>query len=574
MFVGSKALIIGTIIVILVVVIVICVNIFKRKRNRAYARQIAQLDKEKNIIESTPVLSELAKVETIIKNDKMEERYKVWQDRFELVKSVQISEINDMITDLDMFLDKKDYIGYQTKVAKIELELYKAREAMNTLLSEIEEINLSEEKYRSIITKLKTKYRELDSKFQIHQKEYEDITEVIKLQFENIEKRFQDFEVSMEKNDYNEVVHIVKAIDTMVDHMTIVVNEVPDLILLAKKLIPKRIEQISETYEEMTEQGYPLDYLKIPYNLEESLKNVNKVVDRIKVLNLEDCMFELKTMLEYLDSLFKEFENEKHSRKIYEEESAGFNKKLSGINGIVDDIYSQIDDIKRMYDLKDKDVKVIDDIRGKLMNLNKEYGDTIKKLETKEIWYSSLLKELKQYSFTLQNIDEELDSSLKTLGNMYEDEVRAREQLDEIQSLLNESKIKIRSYKLPIISNNYFVQLAEANDAILEIIKELEKKPISIKVLNTRVDTARDLVLKVYDTTNNMIKSAEMAEKAIVYGNKFRSEIDNVDRGLSRAEMLFYKGNYKGSLEVSMNVINMVEPNFKEKLLNAYNIND
>ena len=157
---------------------------------------------------------------------------------------------------------------------------------------------------------------------------------------------------------------------------------------------------------------------------------------------------------------------------------------------------------------------------------------------------------------------------------MYEDEVRAREQLDEIQSLLNESKIKIRSYKLPIISNNYFVQLAEANDAILEIIKELEKKPISIKVLNTRVDTARDLVLKVYDTTNNMIKSAEMAEKAIVYGNKFRSEIDNVDRGLSRAEMLFYKGNYKGSLEVSMNVINMVEPNFKEKLLNAYNIND
>ena len=81
------------------------------------------------------------------------------------------------------------------------------------------------------------------------------------------------------------------------------------------------------------------------------------------------------------------------------------------------------------------------------MDLNKEYGDTIKKLETKEIWYSSLLKELKQYSFTLQNIDEELDSSLKTLGNMYEDEVRAREQLDEIQSLLNESKIKIRSYK-------------------------------------------------------------------------------------------------------------------------------
>ena len=205
----SKTLIIGTIIVVAVIIITIVLNILKRKKNKSFKKQIELLDKEKNIIESTPVLSELAKVETIIKNDKMEEKYKNWQERFEIIKVAQISNVNDMITDLDIFLDKKDYNGYQTKVAKIELELYKAKEAMNTLLGEIQEINLSEEKYRNIITKLKTKYRELDSKFKIHQKDYEDITEVIELQFENIEKRFQDFEISMEKNDYNEVVHMM-----------------------------------------------------------------------------------------------------------------------------------------------------------------------------------------------------------------------------------------------------------------------------------------------------------------------------------------------------------------------------
>lgn len=570
----NKTLIIGTIIVVAIIIIIVVLNIFKKKRNKSYKKQIDSLDKEKNIIESTPVLSELAKVETIIKNDKMEEKYKAWQERFEVIKVAQISNINDMITDLDIFLDKKDYKGYQIKVAKIELELYKAKEAMNTLLEEIQEINLSEEKYRNIITKLKTKYRELDSKFKIHQKDYEDITEVIELQFENIEKRFQDFEISMEKNDYNEVVHIVKAIDAMIDHMTIVVNEVPDLILLAKKLIPKRIEQISETYEDMEEKQYPLNHLKITYNLEESLKNVNKIIDRIKVLNLEDCMFELKTMLEYLDSLFKEFEKEKQSRKIYDEESMSFNKKLKKVNNVVDDIYNQIDDIKHMYDLKDKDVEVIDGIKKKLIDLNEKYKLSLTELDEKTIWYSNILKQLKQYSLILKEIDDELDASLKTLGNMYEDEVRAREQLDEIQTLLNQSKINIRSYKLPIISDNYFVQLAEANDAIIEIIRELEKKPIVIKTLNTRVDTARDLVLKVFNTTNDMIKTARLAEMAIVYGNRFRSEEENVDRGLNRAEMLFYKGNYKGALEVSINAIDIVDPNFRKNLLNAYNSND
>ena len=48
----------------------------------------------------------------------------------------------------------------------------------------------------------------------------------------------------------------------------------------------------------MTGRDYPLEYLQIPYNIEQTNKNVSNIIDRIKVLNLEDCMFELKTMLE------------------------------------------------------------------------------------------------------------------------------------------------------------------------------------------------------------------------------------------------------------------------------------
>ena len=45
--------------------------------------------------------------------------------------------------------------------------------------------------------------------------------------------------------------------------------------------------------------------------------------------------------------------------------------------------------------------------------------------------------------------------------------------------------------------------LPNATEAINEMIKELESKPIKIEVLNTRVDTARDLTLKLYKTTND-----------------------------------------------------------------------
>ena len=559
-------IVVTTYAIVAVVFIIVVLIVVKKRKLKNFKKELTRLDKEKNEIESAPILSELNKVETIIKNDKMEEKYKSWQEKFEQVKTHQISKITDMIIDLDIFLDRKDYKSYNEKLAKVEIELYKARGTTNKILEEINEVNLSEEKYRKIITKLKSKYRELEKEFEENIDHYEEIAETIELRFENIEKRFQDFEEYMENNDYSEVFHIVKAIDTLIDHIGIVVKEVPDLVLLANKLIPKKIEQITEIYEDMKSKDYPLEYLNVDYNIEEALKNVNKIIDRIKVLNLEDCMFELRTLLEYSETLFNEFESEKKNRKVYEESNEAFSKKLEGINYIVDNVYNQLDDIKGMYDLKDQDIKEIDNIRERLNAIKKQYKDMLKEIKKKQCPYSKALIVIEELSTTLKELEENLDTSLKSLGNMHDDEERAREQLDEIQELLKQSKVRIRSYKLPIISNNYFTELSEANEAIIEIIKELEKKPISIKVLNTRVDTARDLVLKLYTTTNDMIKTAKLAESSIVYGNRYRNEDINIETGLNNAEQLFFKGNYKKALEVAVGTIERIDPEINVKI--------
>lgn len=563
-------LLIATFIIIAIILVTVVLVAIQKYKAKVIRGELEQLDKEKNLIASTPVMSELSKVETVIKNDKMEEKYKNWQHRFEVIKEQKIEQINDMIIELDMAATQKNYRIIRDKLAKTEIEIYKVRESANELLGEIQEITVSEEKYRSIVTKLKAKYRSLNKEFHNHISDYEDISEVIELQFENIEKRFLDFENVMDKNEYDEVSHIVKALDTMIDHMSIVILEVPNLVLLSEKLIPKRIEEIENTYKKMSDDGYPLDYLKIEYNMEESRKNIKNILDRIRVLNLEDCMFELKTMLDYLDSIFNDFEQETLAKKSFDEESIQFVSNLKKGIHVVKDIYRQLDDIKGMYDLRKEDIERLNDIGSQFYELKKSYKELKGSLERKEKPYTVLVKDINTYSMLLTKLEEDLDNCLHSLGSMHDDEVRAHEQLDEIQELLKQCKLRIRSYKLPIIMNNYFVELSEANEAILEIIKELEKKPITIKTLNTRVDTARDLVLKLYNTTNEMIKTAQLAEMAIVYGNRFRSSMKEINSGLSNAEMLFHKGQYHEALEVSISTIEYIEPDFHEKLLNLY----
>ncbi len=566
----GQFLIIGSYFVICIIIVIVALHFIRRGIKNKYRKKVSELEVAKNMVASTPISLELSKVEPIIKNDKMEEKYNDWQDRFDELREHRLSIIDDMLIDLDIYIDKKDYKTCVYRLAKTELEIYKARESAEYLLDEIKEITLSEEKYRAIVTKLKTKYRELNKEFQDHKQMYDEMQEAVGLQLENIERRFLDFEKVMEKNEYTEVVHIVKALDQMIEHIEIVIREVPDLLLMAKQIIPNRMKEVKDLYDDMVKQEYPLDYLNIDYNLEESKKNIDQILDKIRVLNLEDCMFELKTMLEYFDSLFVDFEKERLSRKVYEEMEKDFSKKLEKTNKIVQEIYNQLDDIKNMYDLNDNDVETIHEVNKILVVINDDYKKMTAKVEAKSSPYSMLHKEVEELSVRLKDMEEDLDRALKSLGNMYDDEVRAHEQLDEIQVFLKQCKEKMRGYKLPIITDNYFVQLAEANEAIEEVIKELERKPIVIKTLNTRVDTARDLVLKLYNTTNEMIKTAQMAEMAIVFGNRYRSSYREVDTGLIDAEEYFFKGDYKRALDVSIKAVSIVDENIYRKLLAIY----
>ena len=566
----GQYLVLGSYLVICIIIVIVALHFIRKGIANRYRRRVRELEVAKNMVASTPVSLELSKVEPIIKNDKMEEKYNDWQDRFDELREKRLARIDDMLIDLDIYIDKKDYKNCVYRLAKTEMEIYRARESADYLLDEIKEITLSEEKYRAIVIKLKTKYRELNKDFQDHKQMYDEMQEAVALQLENIERRFLDFEKVMEKNEYNEVVHIVKALDTMIEHMSIVIKEVPDLLLMAKQVIPNRMKEVKELNDDMVKQEYPLDYLNIDYNLEESQKNIDHILDKIRVLNLEDCMFELKTMLEYYDSLFVDFEKERLSRKVYEEMEADFSKKLEKTNKVVQEVYNQLDDIKNMYDLNDQDVETIHEVNKILIVINDDYKKMLAKVEAKSSPYSMLHKEVEDLTNRLKVMEEDLDRALKSLGNMYDDEVRAREQLEEIESFLKQSKEKMRGYKLPIITNNYFVQLSEANEAIEEVIKELERKPIVIKTLNTRVDTARDLVLKLYNTTNEMIKTAQLAEMAIVFGNRYRTVYDEVDSGLSDAENLFFKGEYKRALDVSIKAVSMVDENIYRKLLAVY----
>ena len=540
----------------------------KMKENRKKA--IEKLETEKNMIISSEILSELSQVEALINNNYLAKKFKCWNRRFNDIRDIELPKLTDKILELEVLLENNNFKELDLLYPKYELEVYYLKAKVDCLIEEIREITLSEQRNREVITRLKTVYRETINKYNASKNDYKEIGSSIELQFENIDKLLAAFESAMDKKEYENISKIVRGVSNLIQNIKVVIEESPTIIFMGKVVIPKKINETKNVYKKMTKDGYNLEYLNIDYNIEEINKKLNDIIDRLKVLNLEDSIFELKTMLGYLESLYTDFSKEKTSKKLYEQNVFIINEKISRMFRLIKNLYAELNDIKSSYDLSDDELRLVEGIRKELVGLRDEYKVLSDRTQAKIIPYSKLNGSCENLLVKLTTVEDNLEMTLRNLGSLKEDEIRAREQLIELREILKSSKHKIRDYKLPVIPKKYYIELEEAGEAVKEIIKELDKKPISIKTLNTRVDTARDLALKLYNTCNEMYKTASMAELSIVYGNRYRSSHKEVDLGLVKAEKEFYKGNYKDSLEIAINTLNIVEPGIHKKLIGVY----
>lgn len=551
--------------ILAVILIIVTIVIIKRNQNKKYKKEIEELDIRKNNLIGVPVLSEITKVKELIKTDNLKNKLDDWDNTFTTIRDEKIPELTDLISEADFLIDRKDYKQAVKKITNIEIEINSLKKKTDHLLEEVKLITNSEERNRALITKLKIVYREDQNKFERSKKEYGVIADYLEKEIDNIDDLFAKFEKAMDNNDYVSVEKKINLLDDKITKLGKLLEDIPTIVLMATVLVPNKIDEAITYYYRMKRDGYPLDYLNVEYNIKEIKNKIDNIMENLKKLELGESIIELKTFIEYFNELYNDFDKEKECKDLFRQNIKDFSYKIDNINKVVRDIYLQIDDIKYNYNLSDEDINKFSILNKNLEKINQDYKILVDQGKMKTFAYSKLVDELNGLSLKLSRLQDDLDFQLRSITSMKDDETRAREQLATIENLLKKAKYRLKDYKIPVIPSSYYIELTEAQDAIREIIKELDRKPIVIKILNIRVDTARDLVFKIYNKTNDMIKIASMSEKIIIYGNRYRSSYEEIDIALTKADELFKRGKYKESLDLSMKSLSFIDKNVTEK---------
>ena len=280
-----------------IAIVGVVLYILKKNNKKKIKQEIEKLETEKNLVISASMLSELNKVETLVNNDELRQKYKEWQDRFKKIKDKDLPKITDALNEIDELFEENNFEELKKLLLKTEYDLNALKTKADFLLAEIKELTLSESKNREIITKLKAEYREIASTYHENEEDYAIVKVPVELQFENVDKLFGAFENAMDQNAYTEVGKIVKAISDIIENLKVVIAETKPVVLLGKSLIPQKMEDIKNIATKMEKEGYNLEYLNIEYNITEAGKKIQDIFQRLNVLNLEDSLFELRTTL-------------------------------------------------------------------------------------------------------------------------------------------------------------------------------------------------------------------------------------------------------------------------------------
>lgn len=549
---------------IIVVAIVIFLN-YRKRKYKEYMSIIEDLDKQKVRVIYTPVELELSKLNKVVKNKDLLVILSDWNDHWAIIKSEKIGKISDKLFSIEDAVERKKFVGVDKEIEECKKMIVDLKEEALKLHKDIIELSSIEDKIRERVTNLKAEFRNIKKVFVDNEALLYYMKAELDEKFNQTVDHIHGLDKIVSANEYKEADAEIDLITDEVKVLKVLVEKLPDLIVIVKQYVPRKIVTFESMYKKCVDSEIYLKHLLFEEKIAEVSTMIDLIVEKMKKLSFEDVEAEIDAINIYTDNLYQTLESESNNFYIFKDKYSELDEVIEDATIYVSSLEKEIEKVKALYELKDFDETEIVEYKNMVTSIREEF-DMIAKVPDIEQTYFELIELVSALMNKTNLVMEKIESSTSKIMSLRADEQRAREQIVEIQYLVDQSRKMIKDAKLPVVPANYRVYVADAKDGIKFIVDELDKVPIIVDDLNQRVDTSLELAYKLYNNTKKIIKESMLCEVAIIYGNRYRSNISSVDKEITKAESLYYAGEYHDALNTVVNILEKTEPGIYSQL--------
>lgn len=551
---------------VVLIVLFLVILIIKRMNLHQLKQKMQAVEKRYNNVKSVPLPFKLNKAVALARvNPEILENVNDFKNNFEEIQENFKSIVHVLAETEDVLV-----IG-KSKHAKLNLQdlnqmLNQIEKQVDQLNSRLDSILEEENQQRGQITELKEMFRQAKTDLTARSVQLSPSLPALESRLGEIEKAFTSFEEWMYASEFGKAKEKMEEIQINLEELRHWIDELPELIGLANGVIPKQIDEIAELTKRLNAKQVYTRHLEVENNLaliQETTQQDQISLSRCQVAAVQEHLREnQKRLAQLLTSLQKEETAKEDVSKHIELLGSGLTE--------IKNMHGQLTEHLK----KDAGRFGWENLNDLLIEKQKSIGlleasllQSTKVVEENSMPSSSLMLKLKESLQDVHNAKNDLSHAFERLSSARNDEDRAKKQLLKLHLIMNEIQVKIRKFKLPVISETYEGDLRKSYQYVNSIAKLLEESPLDIQLLNATVNDAIDHIYKLYNNVNNLVGTVEMIENTIVYGNKYRSQDAELDTQLTRAELLFRNGDYTQAIKVAIAAVEAVQPKHFEGLI-------
>ncbi|ETI66362.1 septation ring formation regulator EzrA [Neobacillus vireti] len=533
---------------------------------KKYFKEMDRLEAWKIDLMNRPVLDEMSKVKQLNMTGQTEELFESWRNKWDHVVTVQLPDLEEMLFDAEEYIDRYRFKKAKDVQQAIQAKLQETEEQIKRILEELHELVGSEEKNRVEIEELKELYRESKKMLLAHRHSFGNAEKRLEAQLSEAAQKFQEFDEKTELGNYLEAREVVLLMQNQLGKIKKHMDLIPQLLIECQSLLPNQLAECLDGHRELTEQEYYLDHLNLGTEIKRLEENLAENLRLIEATEIEQAEEGIKEIKQRIDILFDHLEKEVHAKHYVAKNEKVAYDLLTAAQEENENLSNEIIHVQESYQLSDSDFETQRNLEKELGTVYKHYDILIEKIKLNTTAQSVIGEELSAIKEQLDIIREgQQDFALK-LQALRKDELEARETIKELTKKVGETVRFVSKSNVPGLPADYKYLLEDTNESIQNVRYQLEEKPLNISALNQYLEIAELTVEKLVNTTFEMIENVTLAEKAIQYGNRYRSRYPSIAKGLSEAEIAFRQYDYQEALEQVAASLEGIDPEALKKI--------
>src|SRR5690625_1758812 len=292
-------------ILILIVVIIIGLILRKRTYDKVDAFESWKID-----IMNRNIASELAKVKTLNLTGETEEKFKHWKERWELIVTNELSEIEDHLFDAEEAADRYQFPRANKSLAKIEEKLNGIEENIEKILSELNTLLIAEKESRKTIEALKPEVESLREQLQTNRHEYGRAGTSFMKDLSMIDEQIVSYYEFVDDGNYSKAEQLAKQISDKLNELADILEQYPEILNACEKEVPSALDDLLHGVREMKENGYHIQAKSYEEEIRTLKLRLRECVNELTVDKMEETETVIKEVKSRIDEIYEELEQE------------------------------------------------------------------------------------------------------------------------------------------------------------------------------------------------------------------------------------------------------------------------